>query len=70
MSMNRSVRKYQITITKINTGESETHMLYAMGNGSAIKSIERLYDSSEYRIDSLTEVLSIVKIAIEQICPN
>ena len=45
-------------------------MLYAMGNGSAIKSIERLYDSSEYRIDSLTEVLSIVKIAIEQICPN
>ena len=64
------VRKYEVNITKINTGESETHRFYAMGKGSAKEIIKRMYAVDEYKINSLDELVSIVKILIEHPCPN
>jgi len=64
------VRKYEVRITKINTGESETHRFYALGTGSAKEIIKKMYDINEYKINSLDELISIVKILVEHPCPN
>lgn len=65
-----TVRKYQIKVTKINTGETETHLVYALGISSVKKTIERLYNVKEYKIHSLKVIRSIVNISIEPYCPN
>jgi hypothetical protein len=64
------VRKYEVHLTKINTGESEIHRFYALGSGSAKEIIKKIYDDNEYKIDSLDELISVVKILIKHPCPN
>jgi len=64
------VRKYEVKLTKLNTGESETHRFYALGSGSAKEIIKKMYDGDEYEINSLDELISVVKILIEHPCPN
>jgi len=64
------VRKYEVSITKINTGESQTHRFYALGTGSAKEIIKKMYDVNEYKINSLDELVSVVKILVEHPCPN
>jgi len=64
------VRKYEINITKINTGETEVHRFYALGSGSAKEIIKKMYSADEYKINSLDELVSVVKILVEHPCPN
>ena len=64
------VRKYEVKITKINTGESQTHRFYALGSGSAKTIIERMFDEDKYTVNSVNEIVSVVKIMVDAPCPN
>lgn len=64
------VRKYEVNLTKVITGETEIQRFYALGTASAEKIIEKLFSKDEYRVNSINELVSVVKIMIEHPCPN
>lgn len=69
--MPKSIRKYEITLTKINTGEVEKATFHASIKITLDSEVlDQIFNTDEYKIDSIRELKTIVSIPVQPYCPN
>lgn len=73
MSQDVSYCKYEVNVTKLNTGETELHRIILNFSGvdaTAKQVIHHIYNSKDFKVNYFNRLPSVVHILIEQPCLN